>query len=207
MSFPVAPHPFGSPHRHRHPSAVRRLVCKGSPQDEQKILWPQVCREAWSAIVTDDRLGNVMRAGDLAEPYPTVALSTPALDAARLLAGRNLPGLIVVDDRERPATILPGTQVLRMAVPRYCQDDPTLARVVDEAAADVFLRGLGDSTVAESVKWQRRELPVVDPDATVLEVAALMARTRCPLVAVCETDGALRGAITLAELLGRTLGP
>jgi hypothetical protein len=34
-----------------------------------------------------------------------------------------------------------------MAVPQYCQDDLALARVVDEAAADLLLRGLGDRTV------------------------------------------------------------
>jgi predicted transcriptional regulator len=146
-----------------------------------------------------------VRAGDLVSPYPTVGLSTPALQAARLLAGQNLPGLIVVDERGRPSTILPGTQVLRMAVPRYCQDDPALARVIDEAAADVFLRGLGERTVAEALPRERRELPVVDPDATVLEVAALMARTRSPLVAVTELDGTVRGAITLDALLDRTL--
>ena len=59
-----------------------------------------------------------MRARDLAAPFPTVDLDTPAMEAARLLAGQDLPGLIVVDDRGRPSTILPGTQVLRMAVPR-----------------------------------------------------------------------------------------
>ena len=79
-----------------------------------------------------------MRARDLAAPFPAVGVDTPAMEAARLLAGENLPGLIVVDGAGRPLTILPGTQVLRMAVPRYCQDDPALARVIDEAAADVF---------------------------------------------------------------------
>jgi len=146
-----------------------------------------------------------MRAADLASPFPTVTPSTPAIEAARLLAGQNLPGLIVVDERGRPATILPGTQVLRMAVPGYCQDDPALARVIDEAAADVFLRGLGDRTVAEALPRERRELPVVDPDATVLEIAALMARTRSPLVAVAGPDEAMRGAITLDALLDRML--
>jgi CBS domain-containing protein len=146
-----------------------------------------------------------MNAGDLAAPYPTVRPSTPAIEAARLLAGRNLPGLIVVDERGRPSTVLPGTQVLRMAVPRYCQADPALARVIDEPAADVFLRGLGDRTVAEALPRERRELPVVDPDATVLEIAALMARLRSPLVAVADTNGKLLGAITLAALLDRLL--
>jgi CBS domain-containing protein len=144
-----------------------------------------------------------MRAGDLASPYPTVHQDQPAIEAARLLAGENLPGLIVVDDAGKPFTILPGTQVLRMAVPQYCQDDPALARVVDEAAADVFLRELGDRTVAECLPKQQRELPVVSQRATVLEIAALMARTRTPLVAVTDADGVLSGAITLDALLDR----
>lgn len=40
-----------------------------------------------------------MRASDLVSPYPTVRPDTPVIEAARLLAGQNLPGLIVVDDR------------------------------------------------------------------------------------------------------------
>jgi CBS domain-containing protein len=146
-----------------------------------------------------------MRAGDLAAKFPTVTLDTPAIDAARLLAGQNLPGLIVVDDQGRPSTILPGTQVLRMAVPQYCQDDPALARVVDEATADLFLRELGDRRVAELLPHERRELPVVNPGATVLEIAALMARTRSPLVAVAGPGGVMHGAITLDALMDRML--
>ncbi len=149
-----------------------------------------------------------MRAGDLATPYPTVEFSTPVVEAARSLLGQNLAGLIVVDGSGRPSTILPGTQVLRLAVPAYCQDDPTLARVIDEPSADVFLRGLGERTVAESLpRGERRELPVVYPKATVLEVAAVMARTRSPLVAVAEPGGRLLGAITLDALLERMLAP
>jgi CBS domain-containing protein len=143
-----------------------------------------------------------MRARDLAAPFPTVSLTTPAIEAARLLAGQDLPGLIVVDERGRPFTILPGTQVLRMAVPAYCQDDPTLARVIDEAAADVFLRGLGDRTVGQCLPREHRDLPVVAPDATVLEIAAMMARSRSPLVAVVDR-GEMLGVVTLDALLDR----
>jgi predicted transcriptional regulator len=145
-----------------------------------------------------------MRAGDLAAPFPTVGLDTPALAAARLLAGQNLPGLIVLDANGRPKTILPGTQVLRMAVPQYCQDDPALARVVDEAgASDVLQDGLADRTVAEALPEQRRELAAVDRDATALEIAALMARTRTPVVAVVDDERRLVGAITLDALMDR----
>ena len=130
-------------------------------------------------------------------------MSTFAIEAARLLAGRNLPGVIVVDGEGRPATVLPGTQVLRMSIPAYCVDDPTLARAVDEAAADVFLRGLGDRTVADCLPERRSELPVVSAEATVLEIAALMARARSPLVAVVDRQRRMLGAVTLDALLDR----
>lgn len=146
-----------------------------------------------------------MRARDMAAPFPVLGLDASALDAARLLAANDLPGLIVVDGDGQPKTILPGTQVLRMAVPRYCIDDPALARVVDEEHADRFLLDLADRTVAELLPEHPGELPVVGPDATVLEIAALMARARSPLVAVV-TDRQMLGAITLDALLDRMLG-
>jgi CBS domain-containing protein len=147
----------------------------------------------------------MMRAMDLAVDYPTVSLTSPAIDAARLLARADLPGLIVVDVTGQPYAVLPGTQVLRLAVPSYCQDDPALARIVDEAAADIFASELGDRTVRDCLPPQPRELPVVGPQATVLEVAALMARTHSPLVAVVA-DGVLVGAVTLDRLLDGVLG-
>ncbi|MGH3814819.1 MAG: CBS domain-containing protein [Pseudonocardiaceae bacterium] len=147
-----------------------------------------------------------MRARDLATPFPTVRSDTPALEATRLLAAQDLPGLIVVDDAGRPMTILPGTQVLRMVVPPYVQDDPALARVIDEAAADVFMRGVGNRTVAELLPREHWELPVVGPDVTVLEIAAAMARSRIPLAAVASDDEPMIGAITLDALLDRMLG-
>ncbi|MET7338005.1 CBS domain-containing protein [Nonomuraea sp. NPDC005650] len=146
-----------------------------------------------------------MRARDLLADFPTVALDTPVVDAARILAEQDLPGLIVVDDDGSPFTILPGTQVLRLAVPGYCQDDPALARVVDEAHADAFLKALDGRSVREALPRQPRELPVTDPEATVLEVAALMARTHSPLVAVVDDDRRLAGAVTLQALLDRVL--
>ncbi|TDE56589.1 CBS domain-containing protein [Nonomuraea mesophila] len=145
-----------------------------------------------------------MRARDLACDFPTVTVDTPVYDAARLLAEQDLPGLIVVAGDGLPVTILPGTQVLRLAVPGYCHDDPALARVVDEAHADRFLHALAGRTVREALPEQPRELPISDPDATILELAALMARTHSPLVAVVS-DGRLLGAVTLQALLDRAV--
>jgi CBS domain-containing protein len=145
-----------------------------------------------------------MRARDLAEPFPTVQLSTPAVEAARLLAGADLPGLIVVGEDGAPLAVLPGTQVLRMAVPTYVQDDPPLAATIDEPTADLFIRALAKRTVRDVLPRERREVAIVRPSATVLEVAALMARTRSPLVAVVESKRLL-GAVTLDRLLDRVL--
>lgn len=148
----------------------------------------------------------IMRAHDLAVEYPTVTLDTTAFEAAQLLAASDLPGLIVVDGDGAPVVVLPGTQVLRLAVPAYCQDDPALARVVDEAAADVFARELHGRTVRECLASQPPEPPVVTGEANALELAALMARTRSPLVAVVDKNRTLIGVVTLHGLLDRILG-
>jgi predicted transcriptional regulator len=103
-----------------------------------------------------------------------------------------------------PDTILPGTQVLRFAVPHYVQDDPKLAGVVDEVSADAFFQALAGTPVRELLPRKARELPVVDGGDTVLEIAALMARARSPVVAVVE-NGRMLGAVTLDALLDRLL--
>jgi CBS domain-containing protein len=146
-----------------------------------------------------------MRARDLAETYPIVTMDTPALEAARRLTDERLSGLVVVDGNGRPRCVLPATQVLRLGVPGYARDDPALARVVDEAHADVFLRELGNRTIADCQLKKDAELPVVKEDDTVLEVAALMARTRSPVIPVVDRSGAMIGVITLHRLLERVL--
>lgn len=145
-----------------------------------------------------------MLARTLAVPFPVVSLDSPALEAARLLMERGLPGLIVTDVDGRPHSVLPGSQVLRFLVPQYVQDDPSLARVYDEAHADRLCAKLADRTVRDLLPTKRVELPVVTGDDTALEIAALMARMRSPLVAVVEGD-TLLGAVTVAGLLEQLL--
>ena len=147
-----------------------------------------------------------MRAADVAVEMTTVTEQMPAREAAKVLAGQDLPAVIVVDDQGRPVTVLAGTQLLRMALPTFCQDDPALARVIDEAAADVILNGIGERKVADLLAKGRRELPVVSAGATLLEVAAVMAKSNVPLVAVADRNRVMIGAITLDGLLDRILG-
>ena len=149
-----------------------------------------------------------MKARDLAVPYPTVLMGTDALTAARLLTEHNRPGLIVVDEQDHPIAVLPGSQVLRCLIPSYVQDDPALARVLDEEFADTISDKLAEHTVKELVPKDRPALPVADDDDTILEIAAMMAANRSPLVAVLDGKGSkapLLGAVTAHDLLGRIL--
>lgn len=133
------------------------------------------------------------------------------LHAARLLADQRLPGLIVVDDHDHPKAVLPASQVLRLMIPRYVQDDPALARVLDEKEADDLCQGLADKTVAEVLdQFDKVKPPVARADDTVMEIAAVMAGSRSPLVAVVEEPGEtapIIGVITVTRLMAHILPP
>lgn len=151
---------------------------------------------------------DTVKAHELAAPYPTVRMETLAIDAARLLTEHGRPGLIVVDEHDHPIAILPGSQVLRLMIPRYVQDDPALARVLDEAHADRMWEVLAEKSVRDLMPKEKVLLPVVAPDDTVLEIAAIMAANRSPLVAVVDArskTAPMIGAISASSLLERLL--
>ena len=112
-----------------------------------------------------------------------------------------LPGLIVVDEEQRPRLVLPGTQVLRLAVPVAYQEDAALTRTVDEAYADVFWHEIRDMRVGDCLGPNTPRPLIVKPSANLLEIATLMARQRSPLVAVVDDAGHLTGAVILDRLL------
>jgi len=148
-----------------------------------------------------------MRARDLIGEYPTVRVDDPAPDAARLIGSRRLPGAVVADEAGDPVTVLPGSQVLNFLIPAYIQADPSLARVYDERAADEAASRLEGKTVGDLLpkRGHRQELPVVDPGATILECAAVMARLHSPLLVVRGGKEAL-GVVTASRLLDLLFG-
>ena len=144
--------------------------------------------------------GSGVRAEQIAEQFPVVTSDSGALDAVRLMARERLPGLVVSDPQGRPLTILPASQVVRLLVPAYIQDDPSLAGVLGEQAADRVADKLSGKTVEEVLARSAPYLPTVNADDTIVEVAAIMARDHCPLVAVVA-DKRLVGVITASRLL------
>jgi CBS domain-containing protein len=146
-----------------------------------------------------------MRAAVLADPFPTVTLSTATIDAARLLVRDHVTRLIVVDAAQRPMTMLEGTRLLHNAVPTSGRDDSVRARMVEEPAASIFPRDVAEGTVNDVLPSPMPDLPVVGVDASLLEAAAAMAECGIPLVAVVSTNDALVGAITVDAVLDRLL--
>src|SRR6201982_1849417 len=141
-----------------------------------------------------------MRAAELAEDFPVVTVDSGALDAARLLAEPRLPGIVVTDAGGKPFAVLPASQVVRFIVPGYVQDDPSLAGVLNESMADRCADRLGGKKVRGVLPEHLLDVPSVDASDTIIEVAAIMARHRSPLLAVMKS-GELQGVITASRLL------
>ena len=136
-----------------------------------------------------------MHAEDIAEDFPVVSIDSGALDAARLLAEHRLPGIVVTDSAGKPYAVLPASQVVRFIVPRYVLDDPALAGVLNDSAADRAAQKLGGKTVRDVLPEHLVDVPAANADDTIIEVAALMVRLRSPLIAVLK-NGKLHGVIT-----------
>ena len=89
-------------------------------------------------------------------------------------------------------------------MPGYVQDDPSLAGVLDESMADRAAEKLGGKTVRDVLPEHLLDVPAANADDTIIEVAALMARLRSPLIAVMK-NGKLHGVITASRLLAAAL--
>ena len=147
-----------------------------------------------------------MRARDLAQSAPFVGPDDPAIDALRVLTSAGLPGVVVRDGST--FAVIPASQVLRVLLPQYVLDDPSLGRVWDEASADSLMVRLADRRVTDLVRAlgldDEMPEPAVDGDATLVEVAAVMAAARVPLVAVVD-DGHFVGVVTVNHLVGHLI--
>lgn len=145
-----------------------------------------------------------MHAAQMAEEFPTVSMDSDALDAARLLAEHRLPGILVTGRDGCPEAVLPASQVVRFIIPKYVQDDPSLAGVLDEPMCDKAVKRLQGKKVRDVIPEQFSKIPAAKADDTIIEVAAVMARYRSPLIAVLDGNKLL-GVITASRLLAAAL--
>lgn len=145
-----------------------------------------------------------MHAEDIAENFPVVSIDSGALEAAHLLAEHRLPGIVVTDSSGRPCAVLPASQVVRFIVPRYVQDDPVLAGVLNDSVAERARENLAGKTVRDVLPEHLVDVPTAAADDTLIEVAALMVRLRSPLIAVLKR-GQLHGVISASRLLAAAL--
>jgi CBS domain-containing protein len=141
-----------------------------------------------------------MHADDFVEQFPVVTVDSNALEAARTMAEHRLPGIVVTDSSGLPFAVLPASQVVRFIVPTYVQDDPSLAGVIDESWADKAAEKLAGKSVRDVLPEHLQDIPSANFDDTIIEVAALMARLRSPLIAVVK-EGKFHGVITASRLL------
>jgi CBS domain-containing protein len=147
-----------------------------------------------------------VKARELARRHPQVGSEAPADEAARIVVdpSEESAAVLAVDREGRLQGVVSEIGWLRFLLPSYVIDDESLAGVFGPEEADVLWRRLEGRTVSDLLAEASEEPPSVDGDATLLEVASAMVRTRSPLVVVHE-EGRLAGAITVASLLRRLL--
>ncbi|MDQ1250551.1 MAG: hypothetical protein QG597_4930 [Actinomycetota bacterium] len=147
-----------------------------------------------------------MDARSLARPAPIARPDDEVSTSLAAMVAAGLPGLVVQVGAD--FVVVPASQVLRVALPRYVLDDAALGRVWDEASADAIARRLAGRRVRDLIAALDRNddgpSHAVAVDATVVELAAVMASAHVPLVAVTE-HGRLLGVVTVNDLLGRLL--
>jgi hypothetical protein len=146
-----------------------------------------------------------MLARELARPFPILPFDAPATEVGRLLAAEAVGVVFLADATGGLAGAVTDTRLLWWLLPAYLHQDPALAGVLEEAAAERLRERLAGRSAGELLSTAHRDVPEIEGDANLIEVAALLCRTRAPVVAVRE-GRRLLGGITTSALLTRLLG-
>jgi CBS domain-containing protein len=144
-----------------------------------------------------------MKALGLVGPQETLRADAPAQEAAVVLSRIQTSAALVVDDHGF-AGVVTEADLLEALLPSYVGQADALARVLEEASSERLWAGLEGRTVRDLMVSERDEEPVVDGDATLIEIASVMVRARTPIVAVVES-GRMVGGITIDHLLSHLI--
>lgn len=139
---------------------------------------------------------------ELGRVLPVATPDTNLVDAARLLLDTGLRGIVVTGKDGLPRHIVSPVDVLRLFVPEYIVEDPTLARVYSADAAREVLAAMAPRVIRELFDRSDtvvRRIAVVSPSATPMEIAAELIRARVAIAHVKGTQPAR--FVTLTDLL------
>ena len=131
-----------------------------------------------------------------------------ALAAAQIIARDSRASIVVADARGKPEAVISAVDVLRALVPRYVLGDVSLAAVFDEKGADEVWNEVPVQTIGELIDDEEsRVLSIleVEPDATLLDVAAQMAQERAVVAVVKGPKTDPPKFVTLPALLDAVL--
>jgi CBS domain-containing protein len=172
------------------------------------------CREAWSATGAPFLSGAssgrrqkeaTVKARDLMRPVKVIRPDDPATDLIRAFEDPALRAVAVVSAEGNLIGVISDEDLLYALLPSYVLDDEALARVLEEGAGATLRHRLEGKRVEQCVHTTRRQHALVEPDATLIEVAATMVRSGDPGVLVVEGRRVL-GVITVDVLLPALLG-
>jgi CBS domain-containing protein len=143
-----------------------------------------------------------MHAAGVVETLPAAGPDDDVLSAIRMVCQHGLPGLVIADGQGEVIGCLSSIDLVRLALPRYLQDDPGLARVFDEQHADRVAAELVGIRIRDVAGRAMRHIPTARPRASLVEVGELMVQQNCPLVPVRKEGGGTLGIVTANRLLG-----
>ena len=146
-----------------------------------------------------------MRARDVMRPATVLSTDAPASDLVQAFRRPDSRAVAVVSARGDLIGLLIDEDLLYALLPSYVLDDEALVKVLEEDAAGELQRRLEGKRVQDVVQVRRRGHEPVDPEATLVEVAATMVRAGDPAVLVVEDDR-VAGVITADSLLPALLG-
>ncbi|SDT42170.1 CBS domain-containing protein [Microlunatus soli] len=153
-----------------------------------------------------------MRATDIRIAIPMVDRQLSVAEASRVIADSGKTGVVVSDGSGEPIGVITALDVLRLALPDYLVDDSSLAATLDEAAIEEMIAPLRAKSLAEVIGDQAvtvHDVPTVDADATMLEIAAILVSAGCPVAVISDSVNDDRRFVTLAAVLQSvlTIGP
>lgn len=146
-----------------------------------------------------------MKAKDLMVQVDTLRPDDPATKLIDHFSRGGVRLVAVVGDRGEVAGVVTEEDLLSALLPSYVLADESLARVLEEGAAEELRKRLEGRQIRDVCDLKRRDRPSVEPEDTIIEVGAAMARSNDLGVLVVD-QGRLVGAITVERLLAALLG-